>query len=1228
MAHRIWLLATLLFLFSLSGAYSQVGSGSIRGKLLDKKTGEPIPFTNVAVLKSGRQVSGASSNLEGVFEIKSLEPGEYTLRVTNVQYQKYKQTGVRVNSEQMTRLDPIRLASSSKEIDTFVVKDYKDPIVSSGEGSKTTMTRENIDKMPSRDASGIASQAAGVYQQEGDNDLNMRGARSSGTQYMIDGVKVRGSADLPKSAMEEVTVFSGGLPASYGDATGGVISISTRSFTEEFYGSVEVASSGFKLPNGDGVASNGFEKNQRVVGLDDYGYNLIEGTVSGPLFWKKDTAGEKEEPLLGFFLSGNATHETDPRPTATDVWRIKPSAREELIQDPLRPAGQGTGAFYNADFIEEDAFERVDTRQNVYNTEASLSGKIDVNTGGNTKLTFGGSGSFSKGKESDYRGSLFNYHNNRLQTSYDWRAYGKFSQSFEGGGDDTTSAIKSARYSIMVDYSKNFRKTEDARHKEDFFNYGYVGKFETFRERSYEFKEVNGSMVREHNGFNDTLVRFTPSSKNRALAAVTTQYFNLFDNVEGNYERLDQVRQNNGLLNGDQPQSVYNIWENVGNRNNAGFDYAIQDNTQFRITAKGSADFGDHDVSIGFEYEQRIDRSYSLEPVSLWGRMRQMTNFHLRELDRSDTAITNFGSFQQWDYERKVGDDQFFFDRQLRKKLGMNPDGNEWIDVDALDPSTFNRDMFSAEALLNNGNNLVAYRGFDHTGDKVTDNPSFKDFFNEVDENGNLARSVGPYEPIYMAGYAMDKFVLDDIVFNMGVRVSRFDANQPVLKDKFLFREAKTVREAGDLGPHPSSIAKDAVVYVDDVNDPSQVRGYREDDTWFNAQGAEINDPDALRTASGIAPYLVGDPERTVSPNAFTDYDPQINVMPRISFSFEVTDEALFYAHYDVLTQRPNRGIRIEPVKYLFAESQDRIINNPNLQPEKTIEYEVGFRQKLTKSSGLELSAVYRELRDMVQLTRVSGGYPKPYKTWGNIDFGTVKSFTAQYDLRRTGNLWLKANYTLQFADGTGSSPTTQFRLVNAGQPNLRTIAPFDYDQRHRFTVTADYRFKGKNYRGPRVFDVPVFKKMGVNLESNFGSGTPYSQQVFATPEGTGGGSPTLEGRLNGSRKPWQFRVDAQIDRDIKLRFGGDDENGQSSTADLNVYLRINNLFNNLNVTDVYRKTGDPDDDGYLVSKRFRSEIESKKDSKTFRQLYRKKVNNPFNYGLPRVMRLGATLNF
>jgi hypothetical protein len=55
-------------------------------------------------------------------------------------------------------------------------------------------------------------------------------------------------------------------------------------------------------------------------------------------------------------------------------------------------------------------------------------------------------------------------------------------------------------------------------------------------------------------------------------------------------------------------------------------------------------------------------------------------------------------------------------------------------------------------------------------------------FFNKKDEYGNYTRPIGAFEPIYIAGYIMDKFAFDDLIFNVGVRVDRFDANQQGFK--------------------------------------------------------------------------------------------------------------------------------------------------------------------------------------------------------------------------------------------------------------------------------------------------------------------------------------------------------------------------------------------------------------------------------------------------------------
>ena len=364
-----------------------------------------------------------------------------------------------------------------------------------------------------------------------------------------------------------------------------------------------------------------------------------------------------------------------------------------------------------------------------------------------------------------------------------------------------------------------------------------------------------------------------------------------------------------------------------------------------------------------------------------------------------------------------------------------------------------------------------------------------------------------------------------------------------------------------------------------------------------------------------------------VSQTAFEDYTPQINVMPRIAFSFPISDEALFFAHYDVLTQRPSTGNRLNPISYYYLETGNiGWVNNPDLKPEKTIDYELGFQQVLNIRSSLKISGFYREMRDQVALVNKIGAYPQTYTTWGNIDFGTVKGITVAYDLRRSGNITMRTSYTLQFADGTGSNPTAAATLISSDAPNLRTIYPFSYDQRHQVITTLDYRYgEGKNYNGPMLGSREILKNTGLNLVANFASGTPYSRQERITGAALiTAPTPILAGEPFGSRKPWQFRTDMQIDRNIIVRFGED----KKKKANLNIYLLVRNLFDTQNILNVYRATGNVDDDGYLNAASFQNSIATQNNEEAFRYYYALKVDNPYNYGIPRQIRLGVKLDF
>ena len=1250
------ILVSLLFLSSYS--FSQSGLGTVKGLVKDEVSGEPLPISKVLLMQNGTIKGAANTDFDGKFQINGVLPGVYDVEVRNQDgYQPGVTTGVNISPDKITFLDNLVLSKPKSVLDIAEIKvtAYKIPLIDKdGGASGATIGREDIARLPVRSAAGVASSVGGVNTNEGSGAISVRGSRQDGTYFYIDGIKVRGSANLPKSALEEVSVITGGVPANYGDVTGGIISVTTRGPSSIYFGSMEVVSSGIYI---NGADPDGYDG--KVLGLDKFGYNLVEGMLSGPLWMQRDSTGKKTKPRLGFLVSANYTDQLDGRPLAGGGYRIKKEVRDELLNNPLRPTSSGFGTFHNALFLRQNDFEKVPWRMNARNTTISAQGKIDVNTGPTVNVQFGGSLNYSRGNNYSYGGSLLNFQNFGFSESLDYRVYGKLSQRFNNEREGSSSKIRSAMYNIMVDYSKSKSDVYDPKHMYNIFNYGHVGKFTTTRRPSYAFNPNTQTYV--HDGFKDVEVAFEASETNAALASITTQYYDIYNGLPlGHYENLFQIQQGNALRNGDSPQSVYGIWSNIGSPYNY---FGKSENDQFRVTGAGSLNIGDHNISLGFEFEQRIDRGWGSGtttgggtngPIGIWSIARQLANFHIRELDLNSGVVSDSGSFKAITYDRlnsgnafqdgsglyggqEFDDNQSFFDYNLRGKLGLNPAGDDYVDIDQYDPNLYSFDMFSPDELLNGGNSFVSYYGYDHTGKKVSGATDINSYFEDYDDNGNFKRFVGSFQPVYMAGYIMDKFAFKDIVFNVGVRVDVFDANQPVLKDPYLFFNARTVKEAKALkldDPSlyswvviPESMGDDYIVYVNDVNNPNSINGFRSEANWFNASGTTIEDPKVIKGAAGIAPWLLNPQQETPDRSAFEDYKAQVNIMPRIAFSFPISEEASFFAHYDVLTKRPTSGFRFDPFDYQFIQSRSAIIDNANLKPETTVDYELGFQQVLSRTSSIKISAFYREQRNNVQLINVFEAYPATYKTYGNRDFGTVKGMTISYDLRQTGNIRMTANYTLQFADGTGSDATSMGALINAGIPNLRNIFPYSFDQRHAFAVTFDYRYgEGGDYNGPKIGDFNIFENTGLNIFTNIYSGSPYSAQTFITDEGIGNLNAGISGTLNGSRLPWSYRMDLQLDRTINIEMGG--KNDKKKVTFLNIYIRATNLLNQFNQLSVYRATGNWDDDGYLAAAASQTSIQNQTDEQSFRDYYTMKVQNAFNISSPRTIRLGIKFDF
>ncbi len=1226
---------TSLFVFLISSiAIVAQNDGSIKGIVFDKdsKSKDPVPFANVIVEQGGAQILGTATDIDGNFNLKPLNPGKYTVKATYAGYQAVQVNDVQVTTGKITFLDISMTASV--ELKAVEVVEYKVPVFEKDNTSVGgTKTSDDIKKISVRDVSGIAATTAGVYQSDNGGSVNINGARSDATAIYVNGVKILGSSGLPKGAIEQLTVITGGMPAQYGDVTGGIISVTTKGPSKELSGGLEAYSSRL---------------------FDQYNNDLLGFSLTGPLIMNRDSVNRR--PIVGFFIAGEAEYKKDQDPSAIGVYQLKDGILSDLENNPLRISSTGTGTLRNAEFIDTSDMELVKVKPNNARTDLRLSASFDVKPSRSTNLTFGGSLARDQRTVYDQDYSMYDYANMPIQTGTTWRVFGRFTQNFKNEAeskDSKSSLIKNVYYSLQLDFEKFDQIREDPTHKDDFFNYGYVGKFNTYSAPVYTFTSdsINGQLISANylTGTQDTLVEFSPSDANPTQTAYTSEFYDLVG-ANTDITSLDQIYAGGGLRNGDSPLNVYSLWYNSGYSSGR---YYHRDNSKYSLNFSGSADIKDHAISFGFEYEQRDIRYFSVMPYqNLWSLMRQLANKHISQLDTKNPILVtdNYGVFQDtvnydWLYDASS---QSLFDYNLRKNLGYATDGTDQINIDALDPSNFSLNMFSAEELLNDGNSYVSYFGYDHTGTRLTTIPSLDDFFNQKDDQGYYKRPVAPFRPIYMAAYIQDKFSFKDLIFNIGLRVDRYDANQKVLSDPYLLYPAKTASEVTNLGEHPSNIGDDYAVYVNDLNNPTSIVGYRNGNTWYDATGTEVLDPTdiAEKSSTGqITPYLE-DPTAAMSSSSFKDYVPQVNLMPRVAFSFPISDEAVFFAHYDVLTQRPilelasGNVASLDPTDYLFIQNKiGGVLNNPNLKPEKTIDYELGFKQKLTNSSAISISAFYRELRDLIQVVRMNQAYPITYMTYDNVDFGTVKGFTIGYDMRRTGNVKFNASYTLQFASGTGSDQTSGYGLANSGQPNLKAIFPLDYDQRHAILIETDYHYEGgAAYNGPVLFGKPIFAYAGANLIFRAGSGTPYTQQKDITQGNVndidgdnvviGVSQRSTYGIQNALRLPWTYRFDLRVDKSIPITFGGKKDGGKKKEAELDIYIDVINLLNTKNIVNLYVATGSTTDDGYLSSQAAQASIEAQTVPQAYRDQYNVKMADYNHYTQPRRMTLGVMFNF
>lgn len=312
-------------------------------------------------------------------------------------------------------------------------------------------------------------------------------------------------------------------------------------------------------------------------------------------------------------------------------------------------------------------------------------------------------------------------------------------------------------------------------------------------------------------------------------------------------------------------------------------------------------------------------------------------------------------------------------------------------------------------------------------------------------------------------------------------------------------------------------------------------------------------------------------------------------VLPRISFSFPVTDRTVFFAQYGKFAQFPSLN-QIYGNTVQFSGAVNPSTRQPYslgagsrlgwlLKPERSTQYEVGLRQALTDNLAFTLTGFYKDQKDQASIRRVFNALGVPvFVALQNEDFGTTKGVEMTLQLRRTNRLAAQVNFTLSDARGTGSE-TLSTRNAVTDEASARIplfINPLDYNQAQRGSIFLDYRFD-KGDGGS------ILEGMGLGAVLTFNSGHNYTK--IKEPQNLGQATPWNVGvralldvrsrnpvePINNSTTPAVFNVDLTYDKMFYL-----------GAISLDLYVNVLNVFNTKQILNVYPQTGTPQDDGWL----------------------------------------------
>ncbi|MEA1987515.1 MAG: TonB-dependent receptor [Candidatus Marinimicrobia bacterium] len=303
----------------------------------------------------------------------------------------------------------------------------------------------------------------------------------------------------------------------------------------------------------------------------------------------------------------------------------------------------------------------------------------------------------------------------------------------------------------------------------------------------------------------------------------------------------------------------------------------------------------------------------------------------------------------------------------------------------------------------------------------------------------------------------------------------------------------------------------------------------------------------------------------TLEYNSITKAESKINLSPRIGLAYPLTDKSVIFFNFGHFYQNPNyRDLyRASGGNREISLTLGNIIGNPNLQPEKAVQYEIGLQQQFGADIGVKINLWSKETTNQVGSVVVPAysdpgrDNPFTYSVFVNNNFGSAKGIDINIKKKSREGVGFDINYSLSQAkvlhatswDGYWSGDTED------ELPKHETRAP--WDQTHVLRANVHYILGSK--KGFRLSNIYPLQNTVFNMIYYGENGMPYT--------------PSISGGV--IVKPYSERWEDSHRFDIRISKAIYFSNNQ-----FRFFLEVKNIFDRKNMMSGYTKTGSATDPG------------------------------------------------